>query len=321
MTDPGKAPTDPSNINLPDTLLWLWDAPLFIDELQVGRFYDAVARPDALEGKTTITISEQSADKIAGKLGLQGKVEPGVMGELLTYFVKPSFTASGEGTIDSSNQSGKSRTTDRSPISTPERQLVQLTLHYLLTYGHRLFLVDNPAEQNWRTPDAIQALPRAVAFLNLPGAEEAHHLGLPKTKIIPTAAEFENGKLELIYEKLSARDGSTPPPYPDGSEAPAELRGKRKEYWQWFDQNFSATKAMVEVEQAATRNGRIRWIDYRLPLTQEGDTLHLHVCPAGKCDTGVFAYNFIKRGLKHGLRLVGTLKSEPDMNVLAIYEK
>jgi hypothetical protein len=78
---------------------------------------------------------------------------------------------------------------------------------------------------------------------------------------------------------------------------------------------------MIAVEEAASNNGRIRWIDYRVPVTREGDTLHLHVCPAGKYDTGVFAYNFIKRGFKHGLRLVGTLKSEPDMNVLAIYEK
>jgi hypothetical protein len=43
--------------------------------------------------------------------------------------------------------------------------------------------------------------------------------------------------------------------------------------------------------------------------------------PAATYDTGTFAYNFIKRGYKHGIRLVGTLKSEPDMNVLAIYEK
>jgi hypothetical protein len=78
---------------------------------------------------------------------------------------------------------------------------------------------------------------------------------------------------------------------------------------------------MLAVEAAATQHGRIHWIDYRLPLTQDGDTLHLHICPAGKYDTGVFAYNFIKRGFKHGARLVGTLKSEPDMNVLAIYEK
>ena len=78
---------------------------------------------------------------------------------------------------------------------------------------------------------------------------------------------------------------------------------------------------MIAVEQAALEHKRIRWIDYRVPLTDEGDTLHLHISPAGKYDTGVFAYNFIKRGFKHGLRLVGTLKSEPDMNVLAIYDK
>ena len=78
---------------------------------------------------------------------------------------------------------------------------------------------------------------------------------------------------------------------------------------------------MVAVEESSTKNGRIRWIDYRLPVTQDGDTLHLHVCPGAKYDTGVFAYNLIKRGSKHGLRLIGTLKSEPDMNVLAIYEK
>ena len=53
----------------------------------------------------------------------------------------------------------------------------------------------------------------------------------------------------------------------------------------------------------------------------EGDTLHLHVCPHGKSDTGTLAYNLIKRGFKHGLRIVGTLELEPDMNVLAIYEK
>lgn len=78
---------------------------------------------------------------------------------------------------------------------------------------------------------------------------------------------------------------------------------------------------MVVVEEAAAENGRIRWIDYRVPLTEDGDTLHLHLCPSGNYDTGTFAYNFVKRGYKHGLRLVGTLKSEPDMNVLAIYDK
>jgi len=59
----------------------------------------------------------------------------------------------------------------------------------------------------------------------------------------------------------------------------------------------------------------------QVPLTLDGDTLHLHIVPSANYDTGVFAYNFVKRGYKHGLRLVGTPQSEPDMNVLAIYEK
>ena len=78
---------------------------------------------------------------------------------------------------------------------------------------------------------------------------------------------------------------------------------------------------MSEIEKSGTKNGKIRWIDYRLPLNDEGDSLHLHVHPFEKYDTGDLAYNFVKRGFKHGIRIVGTLKSEPDMNVLAIYEK
>jgi hypothetical protein len=111
-------------------------------------------------------------------------------------------------------------------------------------------------------------------------------------------------------------------PYPQKADNLAELLGQRKEYWLRFQEKFSATKAMVAVEDAAkAAKGRIRWIDYRLPITDRGDTLHLHFCPAGEFDAGVFAYNLIKRGFKHGLRLVGTLKSEPDMNVLAVYDR
>jgi hypothetical protein len=42
---------------------------------------------------------------------------------------------------------------------------------------------------------------------------------------------------------------------------------------------------------------------------------------AGRYDTITFAYNFIRRGYEFGLRLIGTLKTDPDMNVLAIYER
>ncbi|MGA2716134.1 MAG: hypothetical protein ABSG41_23795 [Bryobacteraceae bacterium] len=145
---------------------------------------------------------------------------------------------------------------------------------------------------------------------------------IPPTRIIPTAAEFSNGKIIQIYRHLTFVENETLPEYPDSRQSPGGLGDARREYWKWFDKNYSATKAMIAVEDAAADNGgRINWIDFRLPISSTGDTLHLHVCPGGKFDTGTFAYNFIKRGHKHGLRLVGTLKSEPDMNVLAIYDK
>jgi hypothetical protein len=37
--------------------------------------------------------------------------------------------------------------------------------------------------------------------------------------------------------------------------------------------------------------------------------------------TAVFAYGIIRRGERFGLRIVGSLKSQPALNVLAIYEK
>jgi hypothetical protein len=49
--------------------------------------------------------------------------------------------------------------------------------------------------------------------------------------------------------------------------------------------------------------------------------LHLDVSARGDYDTGIFAYNFIRRGERYGLRIVGSLKSQPSLNVLAAYDK
>ena len=52
-----------------------------------------------------------------------------------------------------------------------------------------------------------------------------------------------------------------------------------------------------------------------------GGVLHLHVVASGYYDTGVFAYSLIRRGQRYGLRIVGSLKFQPALNVLAIYAK
>jgi hypothetical protein len=111
--------------------------------------------------------------------------------------------------------------------------------------------------------------------------------------------------------------------YPDGSEkTEGTLRDKRRAYWATYEKWFKAKPraAMRVIESASQTRGRISWIDFRLPLSSEGDTLHLHFAPNGKYSTGDFGYYLTTRGYKHGLRIVGTLTSERDMNVLAVYE-
>jgi len=309
------------NNSLPQSLVWIADAPLFIDKHQISMFYDAVVRPETSEGVTTLEVTEEKVKNLQGKLALGAKVSPGeLLGRFTSLLPNLEVSAEGEGNIEAQKSDSYKMELKLHPIVTPQRQLVQLSFYYLLNHPERIFLV-TAKDADWRDPESISEVPRELVFLNLPSQAEAKEKGLPETKLIPTAAEFENGKIELIYAKLKSKDNQDPPRYPDSEETLEKLRKARKEYWQWFDKNYSATKAMIAVEEAASDNGRIRWIDYRVPLTKEGDTLHLHISPAGDYDTGVFAYNFIKRGHKHGLRLIGTLKSEPDMNVLAIYDK
>jgi hypothetical protein len=49
--------------------------------------------------------------------------------------------------------------------------------------------------------------------------------------------------------------------------------------------------------------------------------MHLHIDVAGKYNAGTFAYRLIRRGEGHGMRVVGSLRDGPDVNVLALYEK
>ncbi len=313
---------NPSRPELPKPLFWLADAPLFIDSDQVERFYDAVARPQSKEGTSVLETTDENVRELKGKLNIEAEVTTTNLAAVLApflAFVKPKLTGSGEGEVSKQTSAGKRTSIEMQPVDTPQSQLEALTLFYLANYARRIFFVSSGAT-DWRDPQSVRDVPRSLVFLDLPSFEESVKNGTPSTKLIPTAAEFENGKIIQVYPTLLATNGERPPAYPEKG-TPEGLRAERKTYWQWFDVNYNATRAMVAVEEAASANGKVRWIDYRLPLTSDGETLHLHVCPAGAYDTGVLAYNFVKRGFKHGIRLVGTLKSEPDMNVLAIYEK
>ncbi len=293
---------------------WLADAPMFIDAQQVGRFHDAVIVPVERIVSTTTQSGEQVTKKDGGELAV--KVSAGI-----PFFEWLKGEAGGKISDELAKALSQNTSITSTRIDSAQRQLLQLASHYQVKVPNRWFYVTDPGETSWRDPKTIVATPRALAFLDLPGEAEATARGLPALKLIPTAAEFANGKIVQIYQGLHAKNGERPPRYPEKAEDGSTLPAARKKYWSWFDSNFSAVAAMVAIEDAAVENGRIRWIDYRLPLTADGDTLHLHLVGSAEFDTGVFAYNFVKRGYKHGLRLVGTMKSEPDMNVLAVYEK
>ncbi|NBE81801.1 hypothetical protein [Micromonospora rubida] len=76
---------------------------------------------------------------------------------------------------------------------------------------------------------------------------------------------------------------------------------------------------MNVLERGIGDGGLARWVDYRVHI--EDRALQLSLRGRGKFETGIFAYSMIRRGNQHGLRIVGTLKSGPGLNVLAVFEK
>lgn len=292
---------------LPAELLWLLDAPLFIDSVQVEAFYDAVLRPD-YEG-ASLTLADKVNRDV--KVGAETTV-----GAAIPWFTKAEGTLSAESTRSNAHE----QEATLNVVSNPYRHLLALAIHYSTEKNNRLVLcrADGTAQAGgveitgkWTEDDFIEQSPRALLLLDLP----------PGTKLIPAALELDSGEVVLLFktfaERLEALEAGAAPDYP-GSDATEEQRAL---YWGWFDNNFKDREATIVIEDATKKN-KIAWIDFRMPLVQPSETfLHLHIAPRSGYATGAFAYNFINRTFKHGARIVGTLKCEPDLNVLAIFEK
>lgn len=308
-------------------IAWIADAPMFVDERHVERFFDAVVRPKFEHVDTSEQDAEDRFTSLKGNLGLKGEVK-----FELPDWLKPlkplSLGAEASGEIDGERRSEVKHSTVRQlkPIWTAERQLEELTRHYLYNYPNRVLFLNGPFEGNgwphekwWQqSVDLTRWLPRPLALLDFP----------PRTVIIPTAAEFTDGQLALLYQDLAIRltseKGGPKREYPPDDLPQEERTQQRMEYWRSFGSYFSGNgsrEAMRTIEDAASKHGRISWIDFRILLSDEGESLHIHVAPEGGMTAGTFGYNFVRRGYSHGTRIVGTVKSGPDLNVLAIYER
>jgi hypothetical protein len=296
---------------LPDQISWLADAAMFIDAPRVEAFYDAVFRRDYGEISKTLTQTVKRDTRIAGDFKL-GALFPGVF-------------AKGDLGIHAEHGRGRERgeETELERIENPYRHLLALALHYWSDKPGRLVLARTPDEatdgsrkplpRDWLLPhsDFIRTPPRAMIMLEL----------TPGVKLIPAAVELSNGKVKQLFKDLEAgfakkatRDA---PPFPGSLASPED----RNDYWKWFAEFFNDRVALETVENGAV-GYRVRWIAYRFSFSgDDGPYFHMTLSAREAYDTGIFAYNFINRGTKHGLRIVGTLKSEPDIDVLAVFER
>jgi len=302
------------------SLAWLADAPLFIDQTQIASLYNAVARPEHETAKITLSLKKSTQFEIAGKASVEGEV--GIANLLKTVFPFLDAKAKVGGELAGSRSGGKDEANEIElrPIDTPQRQLVQLALHYFINLPDRTQVVSAPFSMTWLEGPFITSLPRGLVFVEFP----------PLTAFVPMAVEIQNGNVQPIYPDLvnsfvGPRDKINVPTYPEPAyfkDHPAALNAKRQEYWIFFRDHFNSTLAMEAIEKKVSQaGGLIRWIDYRVPVGEGMPYLHLTLSAQGRYDTGTFAYRLVKRGFKHGLRVVGTMKSEPAMNVLAIFER
>jgi hypothetical protein len=300
-------------------LWWLADSPLFIDDQLVAGFYDAVVRPEfELQGKTIGEINEKTKTLL---IGGGGEAELGLPSFLSFLGPKVKMKGKVEHTGQRSNQA--SERYDWRSVKTPGRNLEELVAVYVSDhrFHERLLFMECPSSDiktlaggSVRFEDFSQAnnsYPRSLVFLEVK----------PTAVIIPTMCEFSGGGLEPLSEQLVARLWASEagrPKYP--SESSAAASEERRAYWKVIGEKYDSRTAMEVLEHAMKDGRKLDWVDFRLRLNPEGETLHLHVCPRGQYSAGTFSYNFIRRGNRKGVRIVGSLKRGPDLNVLAIFE-
>jgi hypothetical protein len=179
-------------------LSWLADSPMFIDGQQIGAFYDAVVGPAFRTVELQISAGRtEQAQKTGG-----GSATAGL--QALFPWLKAEAQLQASRTTMREQQDGQSIILQ--PVESAARQLIQLSLHYLVNQPSRICAAD----QQTPLPDAtaIGASPRMVAFVDVP----------PGARFLPQAAELNGGRVVTFFsppiEKLKRDGGTLPGTYP-----------------------------------------------------------------------------------------------------------
>ena len=103
-----------------EQLTWLMDAPLFIDEVQIASFFDAVLRPEFEVESYSLERSKETTKDIRGSLELGGKAK-------LPSYLKWLVNLEGEAKIATeaglASKTGGSTEAKLRVLSSPERKL------------------------------------------------------------------------------------------------------------------------------------------------------------------------------------------------------
>lgn len=301
--------------NLREYWWFLADAPLFIDVPQVIRLYDAIFRPEFEVTSRTTSRSDTKAEELSAEINTAGEVAIPTIFKISAAGKTGSKFGTTVSQIDSLTETA---------VLSPERRLGMLVNLYAYSYPDRLYRIDSACisladltgkSLNWKesTDKLNESGVRPLIFFDLDGG----------SRFIPMFAELDTGARVELYKNFieSVPDGQKVPVYPTRGSANYEER--QKTYWEALWSAFDSGIAMQIVEKATQEGGRIDWIDFRVVAFDKGVPvpIHLHLAPRGQFPTGTFAYQLIRRGEKHGIRLLGTLKKGEDVNVLAIYER
>jgi hypothetical protein len=310
---PVPGPPPAPKVDLPKELVWLFDAPLFIDEKQVNAFYDAVLRPDYEGTSFTLSNSLTKGTTFGGQAGA------GITLPLL-------INVNAGGSVERANQAESDAGATYEPVSNPYRNLLALAIHYasypdlqkrlvLANLGAQDKTTDGAGEHignSWLGAEFIQQLPRGLVFIDIPKGG----------KFLPAALELANGEVCVLADELRVQLSKKAEKYAKNYPGSDADEKDKDEYFEFFDKNWDDRIALVLLE-TAMKQSRSEWVDFNIAAKTPGEIgryLHLHMAGRGQYESGTFGYNLITRGFNYGVRIVGTLKSGPDLNVLAIFE-
>ena len=212
---------------------------MFIDGQQVGAFYDAVVGPAfrAVELQVTAGWAQQLEKSAAGHLSAG-------LSALFPWLKADAGVEAGKA-VTLARQDGQTVTLQ--PVDSAARQLVQLSLHYLVNQPQRICAVNQ--DTAFPGADTIAASPRMIAFVDVP----------PGTRFLPQAAELNDGRVVTFFspliEKLKRDGGTLPVAYPETTTTETGRR-QRDAYWRWFTDHWNADKAVQVVEDVIGAGGR-----------------------------------------------------------------